>query len=119
MVNPVYPAELPPFVELEGFEETLPFPVKRTPMDSGPVKQRREFTAAETPMQFTTDIMTTAQGVIFEAWYIETLKQGSLEWDWVHPRTQQAVTFRFTAGPKAMPLKGGRVQYRLALEIMP
>lgn len=119
MANPIYPVDLPQFVQLDGYDETLPFPVRRTQMQSGPAKQRREFTAAETPMKVATDIMTAVQAATFEAWYIETLKHGSLEWDWVHPRTQDVTTFRFTGGPKPVPLKGGRVYYLLPIEAMP
>lgn len=119
MPNPIYPPELPQFVQLDGYDETLPFPVKRTRMQSGPAKQRREFTAAETAMKFPTDIMTAAQAVIFEAFYSETLKHGALEWDWVHPRTQAAKTYRFTGAPKPIPVGGGKVYYVLPLEIMP
>lgn len=119
MANPVYPPELPQFVEIQGYDETLPFPVRRTPMQAGPAKQRREYTAAETPITLRTDIMTAVQAAIFEAWYIETLKHGSLEWDWIHPRTQEIKTFRFTAGPKPVPAAGGRVRYFLAIEMMP
>lgn len=119
MPNPVYPPELPQFVQIEGYEETLPFPVKRTPVQSGPAKQRREFTAAETPIGFNTDVMTAAQATIFEAFYFDTLKHGALEFDYVHPRTQAVRTYRFTAGPKPVPQPGGRVYYRLQLEIMP
>lgn len=119
MANPVYPPGLPGFVQIDGYDETLPFPVVRTKTQSGPAKQRREFTAAETPFGLATDIMTAAQGATFEAWYIETLKHGSLEWDWVHPRTQEVSTFRFTAGPKPIPTKGGRVFYKIAIEKMP
>ena len=119
MANPIYPVGLPQFVQLDGYDEALPWPVKRTKMQSGPAKQRREFTAAETPFSLATDIMTASQAAIFEAWYYETLAMGSLEWDWVHPRTQAVTTYRFTAGPKPVPVAGGRVYYRLAVEAMP
>lgn len=119
MANPMYPAELPQFVQIDGYDETLPWPVKRTQMQSGPAKQRREFTAAETPIKFRTDVMTAAQAAVFEEWYYVTLGHGSLEWDWVHPRTQDVATYRFTAGPKPLPVAGGRVAYLLSLEIMP
>lgn len=119
MPNPAWPASIPQFVEIDGYDETLPFPVRRTQMQSGPAKQRREFTAGETALTLTTDIMTAAQAATFETFYVDTLKHGSLEWDWVHPRTQATKTFRFTGAPKAIPHKGGRVQYRLPVEIMP
>lgn len=119
MPNPTWPPELPQFVEITGYDETLPFPVKRTQMQRGPAKQRRDGTSTPPPFNFTTDIMTAAQAAIFETFYFDTLKHGSLEWDWVHPRSQATKTFRFTAGPKPIPLGNGKVQYALALEAMP
>lgn len=114
-----WPSTLPQFVALDGYDEAMPHPVKRTRMGSGPAKQRREFTAAETTIKFATDTMSAAQAAIFETFYFETLKHGSLEWDWVHPRTQATKTYRFTGAPKPVPLGGGKVYYILPLEIMP
>ncbi len=119
MPNAVWPPSLPQFVEIDGYDETLPFPVLRTAMQTGPAKQRRTSTAAETPIAFVTDVMTAEQAATFEAFYLVTLLTGALPFDWVHPRTQQTMTYRFTAGPKPVPAKGGRVRYRLQLEVLP
>lgn len=119
MPNPVWPSTLPQFVEIPGYDETLPFPIIRTAPDMGPAKQRREFTSAPTTFSLTTDVMTAAQQAIFEAFYFDTLQHGSLAWDWVHPRTQSAKTFRFTGGPKPVPASTNTVRYRLSLEALP
>lgn len=119
MANPVWPPSLPQYVQLEGYDETLPWPVKRTRMQSGRAKQRRIGTAGEHPLQLTTDVMTAAQAATFEAFYVDTLKTGSLPFDWVHPRTQAVTTFRLTGPAKPIALAGGRTQYRLPVEIMP
>lgn len=119
MANPVWPSTLPQFVEIPGYDETLPFPVVRTSPEKGPAKQRREFTAAPTPIAFMTDLMNAAQQATFETFYFTTLKHGSLAFDWVHPRTQSTKTYRFVGGPKPVPVSKIHVRYRLSLEILP
>jgi hypothetical protein len=119
MPNAVWPSSLPQFVEIDGYDETLPDALLRTRMDAGPAKQRRRFTAAPRSLAAVTDLMTAAQGATFEAFFETTLQMGALPFDWAHPRTQATKTFRFREPPKAIARPGGRVQYRLSLEIMP
>jgi hypothetical protein len=76
-------------------------------MDTGPPKQRKRFTSAPTPITvgFTVkqDIL-----VIFQAFYRDTVQDGSIPFDWVNPITGVAATYRFIGGmPPSIKLRAG------------
>ena len=119
MANPVWPGSLPQFVDVSNYQEKLPFAALRTNMDRGPAKQRRVSTAVASSSSYLTDIMNPTQRDTFLDFYINTLAQGTLAFDWVDPLTQDVQTFRFTDGPQPQPLGGGYVQYQLPMEKMP
>ena len=85
MTNPVWPASLPQFVD-RPHTEGMPDALLRTPMDAGPAKTRRRFTAGIKPVKAQMDL-TAAQAATFETFFDVTLKAGALAFDWVLPRT--------------------------------
>jgi hypothetical protein len=63
-------------------------------MDTGPAKIRRRFTKSLRRFDISM-MMTAAQVTTFETFWNDTLKGGSLPFDWLHPRTRVAATLRF------------------------
>lgn len=94
----------------------------RTPMETGPAKQRRRYTAEARALRFAIP-MTRAQSVLFEAWFDATLGAGVLPFEFTHPRSQATVTLRFIAGPDAYQIQwepgGQTVQVACSCEVMP
>jgi hypothetical protein len=120
MANAVWPGSLPQYVLEAGYQETLEDQIIETQMDAGVAKIRRRFTGAY--RRFTVTVqMDATQAATFEAFYLTTLKGGSLPFDWVHPRTQAAKTFRFRRPPPTVTPIGsvGAIRYTLNLESLP
>ncbi|CAB5220423.1 hypothetical protein UFOVP233_72 [uncultured Caudovirales phage] len=113
----VWPATLPAFVLEAGYQEGLEDQTVETQMDAGPAKIRRRFTTSTRRFQVTVQ-MTPEQAAIFETFYLTTLSGGSLPFDWVHPRTQVAKTFRFRRPPPTVQVAGSGaiVRYSMNLE---
>lgn len=122
MANPVWPLTLPQDV-LQGHTETPPVMIIRTDMDRGPAKQRRVRTAAPRPIDIAVELESRAQVTAFLDFFHDTLAGGALPFDWTHPRTLAATTFRFREAnrspPKPRHVGGETWQVDLALEIMP
>ena len=125
MTLPVWPSTLPQRLLATLTRKRQPGKV-RSPMDTGPAKQRARFTAVTEMFDGAAEIMTGAQLATFKTFYNTTLGHGALSFTWVDPITDAAATLRFGEGepeetllvPDATP--NARV-YRvtLPLEIMP
>lgn len=106
MSNAAWPSTLPQYVLEQGYEEKLNDQTIETPMDVGPPKVRRRYTK-----QFRTFSLTVRlspeQKATFESFWQDTLAGGSLPFDWVHPLTRDAMTFRFRAPAPKMGSVGG------------
>lgn len=118
MANAVWPPSLPPQVLLAGYAEAPPETVLRTQMDAGPAKLRSRTTAAPRPIGGAV-VLTSAQLATLDGFYVATLSGGALPFDWQHPRTLAAATFRFLSPPQYTALGGGHWQASLSLEAMP
>ena len=118
---PSWPGTLPADLLVEGYRERPPVTGLRFDPDAGPAIQRRRLTANVRPIAGVLSL-TKAQVAIFDDFWVNTLANGSLEFDWTHPRAGASVTFRFvnTEAPEYAPA-GGPDQYSVAvvLEIMP
>ncbi len=113
-----WPASLPQYVLVEGYSEAPPQNTIRTSMDVGPPKMRRRSTAAVRPITGNQH-MNKTQVAALDTFYVTTLNSGVDQFDWVHPRTQSAVDFRFTAPPQYESLGGTAWMVTLSLEVMP
>lgn len=117
----VWPATLPKF-NLDT-QETRQDGVIRTPMDAGPAKSRRRFSAVS--RYLSTDlILTGEQRATFDTFFDETLADGSLTFDMEDPKDGAIVQMRFTAPPSYVyaGARGGVVTIHivsLSLEILP
>ncbi len=118
MSNPVWPASLPQRVDRQGYRELPPETTIRTEMDAGPAKVRRRFTAGvrDFRVQLRLD---GSQTTTLDDFYLQSCAGGAQPFDWVHPRTQAAATFRFAAPPVYSYLGGDYWQARLDLELLP
>ena len=87
-----WPDTLPGF--LSGIGDKRGSAKSRSSVDVGPAIVRRRYTSAvrniNVPMR-----MTNAQRVIFEAFYADDLKEGTLSFNWIDPLTMATVALRF------------------------
>lgn len=118
MANAVWPVDLPQKFLL-GASERLPNNVISSQTDAGIPKIRRRFTSAIKTYRGSV-IMTAEQRDLLEDFFRNTLKDGSLSFEWRHP-TQGVQTFRFTPGepPEVLYSWPGKVNVSIALEILP
>jgi len=98
MANASWPGGLPAYVLIDGFSEKLPQQALETEMEAGPPKIRRRFTTNWRQFQATIKVDGTGRA-LFDTFYRETLGGGTLPFDWVHPATRAAATFRFRLPP--------------------
>ena len=118
MANPTWPNTLPAYVTESGFNEQFQDQNTESTMDTGPAKIRRRFTKA---IRFITCNlnMTKEQAEAFDTFWGTTCKGGSLPFDWVHPRTQVATTFRFrNPAPKYSVFGSTNVTVNFTLEVV-
>ena len=95
---PAWPASLPQRPRRSGYVETPPDIVTRTPMSYGPAKLRPKFGTAIRVVRCSIGPLTAAQKADLDTFYRTTTQQGTIWWDWVHPRTGAAVQMRFMSG---------------------
>lgn len=119
VVLDVWPVGLPQIPLQDGYAETEPDVIRRTEMDEGPAKQRPRFTVGIRPFLVQVEL-DVDQVVIFQTFYDDTLKDGTIPFSWKHPRTQVNTDFRFVGQPQKMRVQGARNwRITMALEVMP
>lgn len=118
MTDIVWPPGLPQDVLVEGYDEQMPNVVIRTQMDAGPPKVRRRYTAGIRTLSFSIDLSRDQAG-LFDAFFNDTLKGGSLAFKWVHPRTRAVCRLRFTQPPSLRPVSGRLWTAACKMEILP
>ncbi|MCW5699969.1 MAG: hypothetical protein KIT00_09020 [Rhodospirillales bacterium] len=119
MTNPVWPYSLPQRPLAQGFNEQAPNSVIRTQMEAGPPKVRRRFTAGKRTIDMQLRL-NADQVETLDAFHDSSLQGGALSFDWVHPRTGAAATYRFVESPSYAPIARGRLwTATLKLEILP
>ena len=112
----VWPVTLPQRVLASGYEEISPDLTIRTQMDSGAPKVRRRWSAA--PRLFTCRmVFTSAQAETFDAFYYTTLVGGVDAFDWVHPRTEAAGSFKLVGPPSYAAAGAGMFIATFQLEL--
>lgn len=115
-----WPASLPQEFHQQGFSIQNPTGAVRTDMDTGKPFQRRRYTAAVTPVSGRMWLTSDQYETLLNFWE-NTLGMGAVEFDWVHPITGSAETFRFdaTSPPQITAVTGELYQVQLRLEIIP
>jgi len=119
MANPLWPPSLPQDAFIgQSFQRRVAF--AQFSVDAGPAKRRRVFGNASSDVR-SPMILTQAQMATFDTFWIDTLFEGSLEFDWVHPVTGLAATFRFNEYPNFSKLEsasGKLYQATLSVELL-
>ncbi|MFW5909188.1 MAG: hypothetical protein ACOCUM_00300 [Thiohalospira sp.] len=120
---PTWPSTLPDKPLQQGYEEQPRKDVLRTSMDQGPAKVRRRGTAkpVRVPMELH---LTSDQADTLASFVDDDLEDGTLRFDWEHPRTGDSVQFRFVfnsgEAPYTLSVVGGTLYVASAtLEILP
>ena len=95
----------------------------RTSMDTGPAKQRRRFTAATRNIGVPI-VLDGAQRQTFDTFFITTLEEGVLSFDWEDPVDDTTISMRFISFPPFELISGGIPDERMwqavmTLEILP
>jgi len=112
----IWPTTLPAFTLEDGYNETLNDQTIESQNDTGNAKIRRRYTKLIQTFDVTLQ-MTQAQRDTFLTFWQTTLAGGSLTFDWVHPLTRSATTFRFRKPPPAFSSVGGAlVRCRFKIE---
>lgn len=93
-----WPIDLPQRAFLPVSEARRPA-VLRSPMDAGPDKLRRRFTAAARHLTLSM-LLTGEQRAVFDAFYAVDLEEGALTFDWIDPATGETVALRFREPPQ-------------------
>lgn len=118
-MSAVWPSSLPQKPLADGFSETAPNLVVRSPMDIGPAKVRRRATAGVTRLQMrfrlTNDQLTT-----FQAFLHADLQDRALAFTWMHPISGANATFRIVDAPSYEPIGGGLAwKVHVVFEMLP
>jgi len=115
-----WPSTLPQRLHQQGFQYQAPEGSIRTDMEFGKPFQRRRFTAAVEPFSGQMYLDKTQYSTLLDFWR-NTLGMGSLEFDWVHPITEEAAVIRFMADkPFTISVASGEVfTVKLNLEVIP
>ncbi len=97
MANPQWPPTFPQDAFLgQSFQRRNAF--AQFSVDAGPSMRRRVFGNASTDVR-SPMIFTQEQMIDFDEFWIDTLFEGSLAFDWVHPVTGVLATYRFNTYP--------------------
>lgn len=113
-----WPLSLPQDVSSNNYQETPPNTIIRSQVEVGIAKQRSRTTGAARPISATL-FLTLAQVEILDDFYTNDLGFGALSFDWKHPRTGLAATFRFTDVPTYPATSSVTFRVTLPLEILP
>jgi hypothetical protein len=114
-----WPVGVPEDVLVESYDESLADNLIETQMEQGPYKTRRRGSARFTPVSITIR-MDSEQLETFQEWYYETLIDGSLVFNWRHPRTWADVTMQFRKPSPAIRAVSGEVfDVSMRLEVRP
>jgi hypothetical protein len=113
----VWPAALPQLAPYSLNEEADAVTIRST-VDVGLAKLRPRYTA-EVKVFSMSLTLTASQVTSLETFWATTLVFGTGEFDWVHPRTLAAATFRFRSRPAYTPLAKDVWSASISLEMLP
>lgn len=86
--------------------------------DIGPADVRQRFSSASRFMGVPIKL-TNAQRSTFDTFFITTLREGSLAWDWTDPVDDASVEFRFLPPPPEWEMRAGYWVATMNLELLP
>jgi hypothetical protein len=114
-----WPVGVPEYVLVDNYDENFADNLLETSMEQGPYKTRRRGTARF--LQLTVGIrMDPAQLELFEEWFYSTLRDGTLPFNWRHPRTLDPVVMQFRKPvPSVRAVSSECYDVQMRLEIVP
>lgn len=114
-----WPVSLPQKSQTDGYRESPVSSVLRTSVDVGAPKQRRRYSASVKTLAISI-LVTTDQIDTFEDFVRDDLQGGSLEFDWIHPRTEDPISARIINGDYSISNAGGPNYFiNFSIEILP
>lgn len=113
MPNAIWPLTLPQYVFVSGYKEGAGLKIKSFETDAGGPKTRA--VARKPTFTIKLDLMNAAQKAIFDIFFATTIK-GVGTFDWVHPVTQAAATFRILKDEDWSAVSGNLFSKSLTLE---
>jgi hypothetical protein len=113
-----WPLTLPQAPIAEGYQESPGETLIRAPMDVGPPKQRRGYTAGVPQLMLTWELEGSEVDT-FETFFEETLEGGALSFELPHPRLGGSITVRFVKPPAWRPVAGIGWQVQTIVEVLP
>jgi hypothetical protein len=115
---PAWPFTLPASPLVDGFRETLPDTVLRSPMDQGPAKLRRRTTAGTGALSLTYLLTRTEVDTLMD-FFNSTLAGGALSFDFTHPVSGADLSCRFRQMPAWAPVNSEYFRAAVELEVLP
>jgi len=100
-----------------SYRETPPKNTIRTSMDTGPPKVRRRSTTNNSKFDLE-HFFTSAEVIVFDEFFQNTLKSGSLSFNYRHPKTQTIGEFQFSDAPEYSEMNQG-YRIRTKMEMLP
>lgn len=102
----VWPSTLPEYVLADAYKEALNTQTIESATDTGSAKIRRRYTKLVRKFDMSI-LLSQAQLATFENFWLDTLRGGSLPFEWVHPLTRVAITLRFRSPAPSYVNVGG------------
>lgn len=110
-----WPSQFCPLIN--SFQESPPENTIRSSMDVGPAKVRRRTTANVRPISFNMFLMNSEMATL-DDFYVNQTFSGVDPFDFIHPRTKQPVSARFTQPPSYSERSGVGYEVSVSLEIL-
>jgi hypothetical protein len=114
-----WPTDLQQQLLVAGYQRKPQPGVSKTPMDSGPPKQRQIDTSAPEDVKGTVRCQTEELRQIFWSFWRDTLGQGALPFDWVEPGTDTPRSLQFVGDEPTETKPDGIWQFDFALLLLP
>lgn len=90
----------------------------RSDMDSGPAKVRRRFTVVVETFAIGLSLSSDQYDTLLDFFSL-TLEEGTLAFDWIHPRTEEPKSCRFVGPPTLKAQTPARFKISFQMEILP
>ena len=118
-----WPVDLPDIPAFAGYREQAPDGSERSTVSGGPENVRRRSNAIGRPFGFEL-VLTDAQIVALDDFYITDCAHGALPFDWETPRTipdegaRVAIEMRWEGPPSYVPLGAGLYRTGFRMEML-
>jgi hypothetical protein len=115
---PTWPATLPQKLDGAGFSIEREDNLIRSGVDYGVDKQRLRYTAVPELVEGSF-IVDQAQYNTFVSFWFTDIQSGALQFDWVHPMTENPTVMEMAAPYKVTHISGDKFRITINLRILP